>query len=99
MTKAMPANTSQPNQQTLHSPLAEVVGQLTDWDEILAEPQTGSTMHVEAVKLEMPLELLIQADETGKLSLNGSAPTQTTETTIMPVFHRLKLRLEVDHGD
>ncbi|NEQ70044.1 MAG: hypothetical protein F6K21_33430 [Symploca sp. SIO2D2] len=99
MTKAMPANTSQPNKKNLHSPLAEVVGQLTDWDEILAEPQTGSTMHVEAVKLEMPLELLIQADETGKLSLNGSAPTQTTETTIMPVFHRLKLRLEVDHGD
>ena len=95
----MPANTSQPNQQTLHSPLAEVVEQLTGWDEILADPQTGSTMHVEAVKLEMPLELRIQADQTGKLSLNGSAPTQTTETTIMPVFHRLKLRVEVDRGD
>ncbi len=95
----MPTNNSQPNQQTLHSPLAEVVEQLTDWDEILADPQTGSTMQLEAVKLEMPLELRIQADETGKLSLNGSAPTQTTETTIMPVFHRLKLHVEVDRGD
>lgn len=95
----MPANTPQPNQQTLHSPLAEVVEQLTGWDEILADPQTGSTMHVEAVKLEMPLELRVQADQTGKLTLNGSAPTQTTETAIMPVFHRLKLRVEVDRGD
>ncbi|NER30146.1 MAG: hypothetical protein F6J89_21625 [Symploca sp. SIO1C4] len=95
----MPANTSQSNQNSLHSPLAEVVEQLTDWDEILADSQTGSTMHVEAVKLEMPLELGVQADETGKLSLNGSAPTQTVETTIMPVFHRLKLRVEVDYDD
>ncbi|NET56056.1 MAG: hypothetical protein F6K47_07750 [Symploca sp. SIO2E6] len=95
----MSANSSQSNQHTLHSPLAEVVEQLTDWDEILTDSQTGSTMHIEAMKLEMPLELRIQADATGNLSLNGSAPTQTIETTIMPVFHRLKLGVEVDYGD
>ena len=95
----MPVKNSQPKQHNIHSPLAEVVEQLTGWDEMLIDSQIGRTMHVEAVKLEMPLEFRVQADETGKLSLNGSAPTQTTETTIMPVFHRIKLRLEVDHGD
>ena len=95
----MSAKTSQTNQHSIHSPLAEVMEQLTDWDEMLVDFQTASTMHVEAVKLEMPLELRVQADETGKVSLNGSAPTQTTQTTIMPVFHRIKLRLEVDRGD
>ena len=95
----MPANPSQPKSNSIHSPFAEVVEMLTGWDEILADPQTGSTMHVEAVKVEMPLELKIQADDTGNVSLRGSAPTQNTETTIMPVFHRLKLTVEVDRGD
>ena len=95
----MSANTSQPNQHSIHLPLAEVVEQLTGWEEMLVDSQTGSTMHVETVKLEMPLELRVQADEMGKVSLNGSAPTQATQTTIMPVFHRIKLRLEIDRGD
>ena len=95
----MKIDPSKVNQYTIHSPLAEVVEQLTGWEEMLVDSQTGSTMHVETVKLEMPLELRVQADEMGKVSLNGSAPTQATQTTIMPVFHRIKLRLEIDRGD
>lgn len=92
----MPAPTSQPNQHSIHSPLAEVVEQLTGWEDLLISPDSDRTMHVESIDVEMPLELRVNADETGRVSLNASAPTQATETTVMPVFHRLKLHLTID---
>ncbi|WP_017661028.1 hypothetical protein [Baaleninema simplex] len=89
-------NNSNINLHALHSPFAEVVEQLTGWEDLLEDPDSNSTMHVESIDIKMPLELQVNADESGEVSIGGSAPTQTIETTVMPVFHRLKLHLTID---
>jgi hypothetical protein len=46
---------------------------------------------VEKLELELPFELDVLVDGGGDVRLAGAPPTQYTETTIMPVFHKIKL--------
>ena len=79
-------------------PFADMVQQLVDYGKPLEDPFSNQAMMIEKVKVEMPVEIqvLVGDDETTTLKSNG--PTQNTETTIMPVFHRMKIIVELD-GD
>ena len=44
----------------------------------------------------MPVENGVTVDDDGKVTLHGSPPTQLTETTILPVFHQMKLKVVRD---
>jgi len=68
---------------------ADLGGRVTDEDDI-------ASMSVEEVLLTMPIELEINIDESAQLVVGGAPPTQRTETSVMPVFHRLTLRLVRD---
>ncbi len=87
---------SSPSPPPLHSPFSQVVEQLTGWEAPLEDSTWGHRLTVDALKVTMPIELSIDVDNTGAVTVNGSAPTQTVETTIMPVFHRVRMRLTVD---
>ncbi len=50
-------------------------------------------MEIEEVEMEVPVELSISVDDMGKVTLGGTPPQYSVETTIMPVFHQLKLKL------
>ena len=76
---------------------ADMVQQLVDYGEPLEDPLSERTMMIEQVKVEMPVEIKVSVDDDGQASLKSNAPTQSTETTIMPVFHRLKLTVELDN--
>jgi hypothetical protein len=68
--------------------LAETVG-------LLAEPALeGEGMVVERLALDLPFEMQVLR-EGGGIALTASPPTQKTETSIMPVWHRLALTVEV----
>ena len=75
---------------------ADMMQQLVDYGEPLEDPLSERTMAIEKVKVEMPVEIKVLVDDDGQASLKSNAPTQSTETTIMPVFHRLKLTVELD---
>ena len=92
----MKSNDSNSNPQSLHSPLADVMDQLTGWEEPLEDATLGHRLTVDALKLNMPVELRVEVDDGGDIIVKGAAPTQTVETTVMPVFHRMRLCLEVD---
>ena len=77
-------------------PFAEMVQQLVDYGEPVEDPLSERTMAIEQVKVEMPVEINVLVNDDGQTSLKSNAPTQSTETTIMPVFHRLKLTVELD---
>lgn len=77
-------------------PFAEMVQQLVDYGEPLEDPLADQAMMIEKVKVEMPVEIKVLVDDAGQASLKSNAPTQSTETTIMPVFHWLKLTIELD---
>ena len=68
---------------------ADLGGRVTDDDDI-------ASMSVEEVLVTMPVELEINIDERAQLVVGGAPPTQRTETSVMPVFHRLTLRLVRD---
>lgn len=84
------------NDDSLLMPFSQLIHDLVDYNKHLEEPILGQVMTVEQVKLNMPVEINIAVDDQGKVTLNGSPPTQRTETTILPVFHQLKLRVVRD---
>ena len=77
-------------------PFADMIQQLVDYGEPLEDPLSNQAMMIEKVKVEMPVEFKVLVDDDGKATLKTNAPTQSTETTIMPVFHRMKLTVELD---
>lgn len=68
---------------------ADIGGRVTDEGDI-------ASMSVEEVLVTMPVELEINIDENAQVVVGGAPPTQRTETSVMPVFHRLTLRLVRD---
>lgn len=55
------------------------------------------SMSIERIILEMPFELEVKTGSNGDIVLGSSPPTQKIETTFMPVFHRIKMNIEVIH--
>jgi hypothetical protein len=55
-------------------------------------------VELEALRLALPVELQVVVDEDGRPRIGVAPPTQTTETSILPVFHRMTIAIERD-GD
>lgn len=80
-------------------PFATLVASLGDIGE--GEPGDGDSlstdrgdlMEIERVTLSLAIELSVEGRDDGSLRVRGSTPTQWTETTIMPAFHKLTLRI------
>lgn len=72
-------------------PFAEVVGALADIDD--ATDTDDGTMDVEEIRLGLAIELEVRDADGPRPRVTGSTPTQWTQTTIMPVFHRLSVRI------
>lgn len=51
-------------------------------------------MEMEAVELELPLQLDITVSDEGEVIVGGVPPLYYVETTVLPVFHQLRIALE-----
>ncbi|MEO1395813.1 MAG: hypothetical protein AAFV90_23190 [Cyanobacteria bacterium J06634_5] len=81
-------------------PFSAVIQALTDYEKQRVDPETGQVLTVEKIKVDMPIELRVGVDEAGQVTLRGSAPTQRTETTVLPTFHQMQLTVvEARHGE
>jgi hypothetical protein len=71
------------------------MGKLADIiDEMLPKPPgEGEQIWVEGFAMDLPFEIYVRASEDNTVSLDASLPSQTFETSLMPVFHRVKLRI------
>ena len=49
------------------------------------------SMWIERLEMELPFEMDVLVEPDGRVRLAGGPPTQYTETTIMPVFHKFRL--------
>ncbi len=59
---------------------------------------------IERIALALSVEVEVVSNESGGVAVRGSTPTQYTETTVMPLFHRLTLHVGLDpdhepHGE
>ena len=58
-------------------------------------------MEIEGITLTLAIELAVREANDGAPRVLGSTPTQWTETTVLPVFHRLTMHIvreELDHA-
>jgi hypothetical protein len=76
-------------------PLAEIVYALSEIEGAVGDDAWGMKMSVDEIEIDMPLEFDIMTDDNGKIVLGGSPPTQTIETSFMPVFHRVKIGIKI----
>jgi hypothetical protein len=72
--------------------LASLVAGLADLGDVSAD--RDGALHMAELSLRTPIELdLSIADDGTVTALAGSTPTQRIETTVMPVFHTLRVRI------
>jgi hypothetical protein len=78
-------------------PLTELLFSFT---EAFDASHNGAAARVTRAVVELPIEIDLMSIG-GELALRASAPTQRTETTVLPVLHRLTftLALESEDGD
>ncbi len=55
-------------------------------------PGVGDIMPATSIRASLPIEIAVRSVD-GRLHVEGSTPTQWTETTVMPVFHRLTVHI------
>ena len=79
-------------------PFVDLMEQITGWEEELEDDSLGAAMYVTKLKLDLPVEFRVTADATGRVAIATSAPRQSFETGVMPVFHHMQLHLTVDDG-
>jgi hypothetical protein len=72
-------------------PLRALVSGLTEGLDFLVADEHGALIP-ESLEVDLPIELAADG-ASGGLTLRASTPTQYTATTVMPVFHRLRLRI------
>lgn len=64
---------------------------------LVPEPESSlEPVHLERLSISLPIELYVRNHGTLPESLDASAPSQSFATTVMPVFHRLDLRIVAD---
>jgi hypothetical protein len=75
------------------APFQAFVGSLA----VATDPEVDESLQmglfIEKMKLDLPFEMDVLVDEDGKVHLAGAPPTQQTETSFLPVFHRMRLEL------
>lgn len=62
-----------------------------------ADWAVGAQCIVERLRVETPWEIELGA-RGERLELGSSPPTQTVQTSVMPVWHRLAVTVRLDHG-
>jgi hypothetical protein len=63
-----------------------------------AQRNPGFGLAVSEIKADLPFELDL-IEEQGAWQLDAAPPTQKIETSVMPVLHRLRIRVVLDDGE
>lgn len=80
------------------SPVRELLEDLTEFLGDVAEEQPEGWAMVERMRVAMPVEFYVRAEDdgSGRVAAVESRPADRTATTVMPVLHGLALVVEVD---
>ncbi|WP_414573171.1 hypothetical protein [Nostoc sp. CCY 9925] len=90
---------TKPPDRTLLMPFSQLVEELTNYEKQQVDRNTGFAMTITQLTVDMPIELKVTVNHDGKVNLKGSPPTQLVKTTIMPVFHQMRLTVVREDGD
>lgn len=85
--------------RSLQMPFAQLVDKLTDYETQIGTPELGCVMTIEQLTVDMPIELKVTVNPDGTCTIKGSPPTQLVQTTVMPVWHQMRLRVVREDGE
>jgi hypothetical protein len=78
--------------------LSEFLAELASVASVDADSEIEEAVSISEINVDLPFELnLLQ--ESGAWQLDAAPPTQKIDTTVMPVWHRVRLRVTVDNGE
>ena len=75
--------------------MGEFIVQMSDFNGHLFDPDSLTSFQLEEVDLSMPVQLDLLVQDDGAVTLGGSPPLYYADTTILPVFHQLKVKIRV----
>jgi hypothetical protein len=76
--------------------LSDFLGELAS--AVNVDPEMiGEQMTVSEIKVDLPFELQVSQD-LAKWQLDAAPPTQIIETTVMPVWHRVRMTVSLNDG-
>lgn len=61
-------------------------------------PEGPVRIRTERVEVDLPLEVRVGRDESGALTVSATAPTQKFRTSVLPVFHRVRVSIEAENA-
>ncbi len=73
------------------APVSEFVRSLTELEAEFSNAQFS--MYIDNMRLNIPIEMDVMVGEDGRVVLGTAPPTQSIETTFMPVFHQMRLTI------
>ena len=73
--------------------MSEFISQMSAVEGYLYDVEMETSMQLENVSMSMPLQLDLHVNEDGSIVLGGSPPLYYAETTILPVFHQLNIKI------
>ncbi|UII31262.1 hypothetical protein LVD17_23505 [Fulvivirga ulvae] len=74
--------------------LGDFVYEMSDIDGYLTSTEAEFALKMENVELDIPVQLDIRVAPDGTVQIGGSPPLYYVETTVMPVFHQMKINIE-----
>lgn len=78
--------------------MSEFISQMSEVEGYLYDGEMKTAMQLENVSMSMPLQLDLHVNEDGSVVLGGSPPLYYAETTILPVFHQLNIKISVNEN-
>lgn len=79
-------------------PLSEFLAELAGVASVDADSEIEEAVSISEINFDLPFEMNL-LEESGTWQLDAAPPTQKVETTVMPVWHRVRLRVTVDNGE
>jgi hypothetical protein len=78
--------------------LADLLSELAGAASIDPRAEGDEMLAVSEIKVDLPIELDL-LEERGAWQLDAAPPSQKVATTVMPVWHRVRLRVSLDNGE
>lgn len=75
------------------SRLTDLAGFVSALADLPLEPEVEGVMRITDLELDLPIELEVRLAAGDRLEIDVALPAQQIETTMMPVFHRMRLEV------
>lgn len=79
-------------------PFGEMIEGFIPDEPLGVDRRSGHSLHVDRVRVDLPVEIDVHVDDDGRVRIRSSPPSQHVKTSVMPVFHQMRLTI-VDTGD